>query len=534
MPVWLDHYPQASRAVNIFLGQRRRLVIDVPYSDDIVSRARALPDREFDKKARVWWVPADKFHADAVLRLFGDLGLEIDPDVISMAAGLTPPVKMKHVDGLYEFQIEDAEFIERREGVAFLGHDPGVGKTPIVLDYLANHPECERVLVVVPTVGVYNWNRLAMQWIGEPVHPVTKVDAEWPDERIVACSYTMARLRADELIKKKWDLLILDECHRVKDSKALQSKAIRKMGKQSAKRILMSGKPFLNKVTELWHPLHVLDPVGWPDWWRFATRYTLGRDAYWTGLVNGDELKRRLAEVMVRRTKREVLTWLPALTRQVIPIDPAEDFMSRYLARENELVTSGTNPLAALTELRQMAGLEAMLVAKDMAKNFMEESEEKLVLYCHHLEVMAYLVHELEQYGVDFINGSIPASERLVKAQRFQNEPRPRIMIINSAASEAIDLYRSADIYFVEREWTPAIEEQAEGRLDRSGQTMPVTSSYITLTGTVMERLAGVVEGKRHEFGRVLKSDDVQTAIMTEVWNATRAAVEWRLAKSGA
>jgi hypothetical protein len=48
-----------------------------------------------------------------------------------------------------------------------------------------------------------------------------------------------------------------------------------------------------------------------------------------------------------------------------------------------------------------------------------------------------------------------------------------------------------------------------------------------------MERLAGVVEGKRHEFGRVLKSDDVQTAIMTEVWNATRAVVEWRLAKSG-
>jgi SNF2 family DNA or RNA helicase len=198
------------------------------------------------------------------------------------------------------------------------------------------------------------------------------------------------------------------------------------------------------------------------------------------------------------------------------------------------MVTDSANPLEVLTALRQIAGRETMLIVRDMAKNFMEESDEKLIIFFHHLEVMNFLMHELEKYGVDALYGDVSPQKKLEKAQIFQNEPLPRIMLINTAANESIDLFRSADIIFAEREWSPAPEEQAEARLDRNGQARPVTSSYVTLTGTVVERLAGIVEGKRHEFGKVMRSDDIETSIMAELWDATRRAVAARKARAGA
>ena len=92
-----------------------------------------------------------------------------------------------------------------------------------------------------------------------------------------------------------------------------------------------------------------------------------------------------------------------------------------------------------------------------------------------------------------------------------------RVMIITTAGSEGIDLYSASDIIFVEREWTPSREEQAEARLHRIGQRNPVTAHYLVAKGTVDERLSQVVDKKREVIEQVIRQDEVLTEILKEL-----------------
>ena len=65
----------------------------------------------------------------------------------------------------------------------------------------------------------------------------------------------------------------------------------------------------------------------------------------------------------------------------------------------------------------------------------------------------------------------------------------------------------------MEREWTPAKEEQIEARLHRNGQKNAVTAYYLVAKDTIDEVLDETVRSKRGEFGRVIDTDVIQ-----EVW----------------
>lgn len=91
------------------------------------------------------------------------------------------------------------------------------------------------------------------------------------------------------------------------------------------------------------------------------------------------------------------------------------------------------------------------------------------------------------------------------------------VMIITIAGAEGIDLFSASDIIFVEREWTPAREEQAESRLHRMGQKSPVTAWYIVAKKTVDEKLEKMIREKRKVFGAVIRQDEIINTIISEL-----------------
>lgn len=431
---------------------------------------------------------------------------------------LPPDVAVLVPEGLRPYQTIGVQFAEQAAGRVFVGDDPGSGKTVITLGWIHhNLSSLKHVLIVAPTVVVYKWQKEIKQWLDMPSSVVDRLVTPISSDCFQIMSYTMMRMRWEELVSHQWDLVVFDEAHHIKNPKAQQTKVARKIARKTTYRIMLSGKPFLNHLGEMWYPLNIMNQNAFPNWFRFMTEYTNGRGYHWTGLRNVDKLRKQLAPHMIRRTKKEVISELPELQRVALPFRLDEETLFHYMEDETRALEA-PNALAAATILRQSVGKAKAMAAVDWAIDFLDQSDdEKLVIYVHYLAVMDFIRKSLDNFGVDVINGSVPAKNRQEKAIRFQEDPALRVLIINTAANEGIDLYAASNILFAEREWVPNTEEQAEGRLHRIGQKNGVVAWYILAMDTFDEHLDAVINGKRELFSSVMKSDDVQTSVIHDV-----------------
>jgi SWI/SNF-related matrix-associated actin-dependent regulator 1 of chromatin subfamily A len=213
----------------------------------------------------------------------------------------------------------------------------GLGKTIQAIGVINADPSIKRVLVVCPASLKVNWARELNKWLVRRMS-VEVANGNFPRSDVVIINYDILKKWRTEIDQIKWDLLIVDECHYVKNSRALRTQALlgkhdrdpdkRIKGIEARKRIFMTGTPIVNRPSELWSLVEALDPQGLgSNFFQFMKRYTNAtHNGYgwdFTGASNLDELQQRLrAKFMVRRLKSEVLTDLPAKRRQVIVLPP--------------------------------------------------------------------------------------------------------------------------------------------------------------------------------------------------------------------
>ncbi len=185
-----------------------------------------------------------------------------------------------------------------------------------------------------------------------------------------------------------------------------------------------------------------------------------------------------------------------------------------------------TNAAVKVMDGWHIIGREKAKIAVDWVVDFFEqhESNKKIVLYAHHLDVIDALKEGLRGYGAFSIDGRVPPKKRDALIKGFQKGERPRVAVINKAGGEGIDLFGkdnvdSSTILFVERQWTPALEEQAISRLDRIGQSNAVTAFYFIAVGTfdpIMDKKLGT---KRQILDDVVGMSEDNLDIREEIIN---------------
>lgn len=272
--------------------------------------------------------------------------------------------------------------------------------------------------------------------------------------------------------------------------------------------------------------LHFLNANEWVYFYPFGIRYCGGQRDEWRGATNREELTERLVPYMIRRLKQQVLDQLPELTRINIPIRIPEMTEYRRLSASVREAIKNMDPnhkgfyvnaLDRLNLLRRAVGKNKVPIAVEWIHDFLASGGEKLVVYCHHHETVEELERRLD-YEVTTITGSVDAKTRDERVTRFQSQETPRILITTSAGGEGIDLFgvdgiTIADILFVEREWTPAKEEQMESRLHRMGQKNAVTAWYLVAENTIDEHMAALIERKRKILGDIIGIDEPQSIV---------------------
>lgn len=515
------------------------LRIYFPYNPKIVEVLRGLPGREFkDHPVKHWTLPAHPWHARQMVSVLGTLGFHFSDEVLALATDAekkdaeTQSVRGRSLPGLKPGQEDAVAFALAHEGRVIIADDVGYGKTWEALGYAARMG-LERILTVTQASVLYKWQDEFKHVMEMDVPVVGSYGEAWPTSPSHITSYSVLT-RRPEALNQEYDLFIIDEAHLIKNHKSQRTKKALLVGNGIPHILPLTATPFPNRPQEIWNLLHLLDPVAWKNIYDFLRRYCGGYmiEGVMTtaGPTNQAELEERLRSIMIRRLKtRNDYTF----RRVFLPIDLPNMAFYRQVKAEVAAALAQLNPespgyfqnaLAKLTALRQVVGIGKAFLGLAWAKNFLEESEGKLVVYAHHKAVVLAMVHGLSEYTVDIITGATPNQKRDDIRRAFQEDDDPRVLVLSEAGGVGIDLFGRnghdcSNLLIVERQWAPYLEEQVEGRLDREGQTRPVTAWYLLGRGTVDIKLHNFVEKKRQMVSQLIPTEDVATEFLESVIN---------------
>jgi SNF2 family DNA or RNA helicase len=320
--------------------------------------------------------------------------------------------------------------------------------------------------------------------------------------------------------------------------------------------VALSGTPIKNHAGEYFPILNILKPERYPRQTTFLYNEV---SSYWDGykykvggLRNPESFMRRNADFILRRTREEVMPDLPVITRNFsfhemgADVDAMyqaklKEFQAEYLYGEGSQFEKYSNLLAYIAEMRYLTGTAKIEPCLDFVTDFLLETERKLTIFVHHIDVATSLQIKigrmLEDGGFGYkclrLEGGMDSTKRDEVVTQFTTGPN-RILIASTLASgEGLNLQACSDCIMLERQWNPANEEQAECRFIRIGQLADkVTATYFVAIGTVDELLSELVEKKRSVVAKTLDNQDMkwdETSLMRELMDilATSGGKKW-------
>ena len=427
---------------------------------------------------------------------------------------------------LYPFQYVGVRFVELAGGRALIGDDMGVGKTIQALAYSALHPENHPVLVVAPANVKYNWVKEYKTWLPNlTVEAVKNGKSPIPETDVVVINYDLMKKQQLALEERGFNIVIFDESHYLKNSKAQRTQASLEVAGGSKNVVCLSGTAITNRPIEFFTTLNLLRPVEFGNFFTFAKRYCDAQHNGWgwdfKGSSNEAELHERTKTFTIRRLKKEVMEELPDKIRQVVDVVPTPKEMKAYKNAQaswlNEYAMhKASNSIPAgfvlnmLTELRHHCGILKVSATANWVRDYHEVTGKPTIVFAHHRDVVDALVDELKgDFTLGLITGDVSAEKRQERVDAFQRGDIDVMICSTVAAKEGLTLTRADTVAFIEREWSPAWEEQAEDRVNRIGQEAEtVHAVYLSVTGTIDEKFNAVVEEKRAVIQSILDGGD--------------------------
>ena len=219
---------------------------------------------------------------------------------------------------LYPYQKEGI-LKAAKAGRVIIADDMGLGKTIqaiAVAEILAKELKISHVLIVCPTSLKYQWKSEIKKFTQRSVLVVEgALDKRKPqynsDEFYKIASYGVGLNDIDYLNEADFDLVILDEAQRIKNWKTKTAKGLKQLNSQYA--IVLTGTPLENRLEELHSIVEFINPYKLGALFRFLDKHQIKDDS--SGKVIGyhklNAIKGVLDDVLIRRTKKEILNQLP-------------------------------------------------------------------------------------------------------------------------------------------------------------------------------------------------------------------------------
>ena len=432
-----------------------------------------------------------------------------------------------------------------------LADDMGLGKTLQVLSFIQKQTTISKKpnLVIVPTSLLFNWSNEINKFLPSLKfrlhHSSEKItdNENFNDYQLIITSY--GTLVSDLKLFEKGDFhyVILDESQAIKNHDTRRAKAVRAL--KANNRLAMTGTPIENNTLELYSQMQFLNPGFLNTVSGFKENYAKKIE------IDGDkdvaeELKRRIAPFILRRTKKQVLTELPPKMEAVTFCIMGNEQRKVYDAyrnkyrnfllgkiEENGLNESKIYILEGLTKLRQICNspqlveeestkLEAKESVKiqELIRNLKEKTTgSKVLVFSQFVKMLKLVEHELKANNItyEYLDGQTPQKKRQEKVENFQNNKDIKVFLISlKAGGTGLNLIAAEYVYILDPWWNPAVENQAIDRCYRMGQNKKVFAYKMICKDTIEEKIMEMQQHKKDLSNDLISGDGVMKKLTQE------------------
>ncbi len=371
----------------------------------------------------------------------------------------------------------------------------GLGKTIIAIQTFKPN---DRILVICPNSLKLNWYKEITKFckFKPKIKLIKKRSEDFASEGINIINYDIIGKRESKKIipsfdYKNFDLVVLDESQAICNPTAIRTKIAAKIIKITPRAVLLSATP-IERPIQFYTSLFAIGCID-IKYHTYGVRFCDAKKLYfyrrevwdYKGKSNLDELKRLISNhVLVM--KKDILK-LPPVSIKVISVDlPIDKREKRYNLNDIEEINAPIG-FEGLSELiKDQAMLKLPLAISHIKMRL--ESENKILIFAKHHDVIDELMEKLKSYNPVKLDGRDSIEKRDLSVEKFQNDKDTRLFIGQIKASgTGLTLTASRFCIFVEADWSYTSTIQALSRIDRIGQTRNVYVEILTINRSIDE-----------------------------------------------
>lgn len=447
---------------------------------------------------------------------------------------------------LRPYQRVDVNYL-KQIGSAGIFNEQRTGKTPTTL-VLMEEMGFKRVLIVAPATLLINWKEETFLWTNREAIVLTGTKrqreklykiVQQMENTCMIISYETLRNDLQTVLKLgRFDAMIVDEAHRLRSlikgrRASAVSRAVRKVGKHAKYRYALTGTPTVREGSEIWGILNFLYPDRFPGYWQFVDRY-FEKDFNGFGVEVGgykreEELQEILAVASVNRKRKDVMKWLPEKQYQTINLEMNRKQAKIYNDVKDTFVyedkIDAPSVLAQLIRLRQLTTCPSLLVegVQSEKEKFILEwiddnPNDNVVIFSTFSSYLKQLQKKIK--GSVMITGEVSKNDRDKAVKAFQ-AGKAKVLLANiKAAGTGLTLDRAETVIFLDKEYNPSDNEQAEDRIvpvsKERNHNMHVIS--LVMKDTIDEMINDLLE-RKVDITKVVNDGGIKA--LERMWKST-------------
>jgi SNF2 family DNA or RNA helicase len=470
--------------------------------------------------------------------------------VIPDFKGLLAPGHLPNLTPL-PHQLETAkQVIENMNGKAILADEVGLGKTieaGLILKEYMIRGLVKKVLILVPASLVTQWSMELNSKFFIPAISQRK-SYVWEQCDVVVSSIDTAKRNPhrDIIFKQDYDLIIIDEAHKLKNNKTKNYEFVQNLKKKFC--LLLTATPIQNRVEEIFNLVSLLKPGHLGSETAFFEKYkrdarSLNDNEHLKELVNKVMIRNRRADTGIEWTKRHVETIpIECTTEEKDLYESITDLKSEgnwvqtssfsvmTLQREacssreavfytlKNMLQKKENPTPAFEEQIQYLIKKVEAVQKnskaEKALELIQNVNDKVIIFTEYRATQMFLQWYLKQHGISSVpfRGGFKRGKKDWMRELFQKHAQ--VLIATEAGGEGINLQFCNHIINFDLPWNPMRLEQRIGRIHRLGQEKDVMIYNFAIKNTVEEHILKLLYEKIHLFEKVIgELDDILTKL---------------------
>ena len=446
-------------------------------------------------------------------------------------------------------------------GRSILADDMGLGKTIQaigVAQLMQEKMQVQKVLIICPTSLKYQWQSEIEKFTTSTVKVIEgnylNRQAMYKEEghfyKIV--SYHMAVNDVEFINAYQPGLIILDEAQRIKNWQTKVSQSIKKL--QSKYALVLTGTPLENKLQELYSLVQFVNPLLLGSLYNFISTYEQADETgKIVGYKNLHEIKGRLQHILLRRTKKQVLTQLPTRVDKnlFVEITPQQkaihneyaEIVTRLVTRWKKmgfLKEEDRQRLMICLNMMRMVCNSTYIIDQEtnhqtkldelfnILEQVLQTGDEKIVIFSQWERFTRLIALELDRLKIGYanLNGQVASHKRKNLFDQFNNDADCRIFLSTDAGGVGLNLQAGSLLINMDLPWNPAVLEQRIGRIYRHGQKRNINIINLVAQHTIEHSMLGKLKFKTALSEGILDNGEANIFVGDSKFNVFMKGIE--------